>query len=178
MRAHSENTMPPSRIAGAFILLTFLAAGSAAAAPGQINQVDQVTQIGDGGQIAAATFDSPVAVAMVVAEVVKTPAPPRRGTLLLSLYVSLAGLNAYDAYSTTKGYSAGATETNSLLRAAASRPAVVWAIKGGITAGSIIVAERLWRTHHRVHAIGMMVLTNSLMAVVAARNSSVLRNQQ
>lgn len=170
--------MSPSRITGAFVLLTFIAAGSAAAAPGQINQADQLTQVGALGQTAAATSDAPVAAARAVAEVVKTPAPPGRGTLLPSLYVSLAGLNAYDAYSTTKGYSAGATETNNVLRAAASRPAVMWAIKGGITAGSIVVAERLWRTHHRVHAVGMMVLTNSLMTVVAVRNSSVLRNQQ
>src|SRR5205085_2217578 len=98
----------------------------------------------------------------IVARVVSVPAQPHRGALLPSLYVSLAGLNAYDAYSTTRGHKDGAAETNALLRGAASKPVVMWTIKGGITAASVIAAERMWRSHHRARAIGMMAITNSI----------------
>ena len=100
-----------------------------------------------------------------------------RGGVLPSLYVGLASLNAYDAYTTVKGLAAGAKETNGLMARATATPLAVWAIKGGVTAGSIFVSERLWRSHHRAEAIGMMVASNALMAAVGARNTSVLRNQ-
>ena len=101
-----------------------------------------------------------------------------RGSLLPSLYVSLAGLNAYDAYSTVKGVAQGATESNGLMRGAAGTPVAVLAIKGGVTAGSILVAERLWRSGRRAQAIGMMIASNAVMAAVGAHNNSVLRNQR
>lgn len=104
--------------------------------------------------------------------------PATRGSVLGSLYVSLAGLNAYDAYTTAKGVARGATESNGLIRGAAGTPVAVWAIKGGVTAGSILVAERLWRSGHRAQAIGMMIASNAVMAAVGVRNSSVLRNQR
>ena len=104
--------------------------------------------------------------------------PQRRGGLLPSLYVSLAGLNAFDAVTTLKGVSKGATEANALMRGAAGSPAAMWAIKGGVTAGSILMAEKMWRSGHRMQAIGMMVASNAVMAAVGARNASVLRNQR
>ena len=104
--------------------------------------------------------------------------PVTRGSLLPSLYVSLAGLNAYDAITTLKGVSQGAAEANGLMRGAAGSPAAMWAIKGGVTAGSILMAEKMWRSGRRVQAIGMMVASNAVMAVVGARNTSVLRNQR
>jgi hypothetical protein len=99
-----------------------------------------------------------------------------RGGMLSSLYVGLASLNAFDAYSTMKGVrtTLGA-EANPLLRGAAKTPAALWLVKGGVTAGSIVVAERLWRSHHRTQAIAMMVVSNGVMAMVAAHNASVLR---
>jgi len=104
--------------------------------------------------------------------------PATRGSLLPSLYVSLAGLNAYDAYTTVKGVARGATESNALMQGAAGTPAAMWAVKGGVTAGSIFVAERLWRSGHRAQAIGMMIASNAVMAAVGAHNSSVLRSQR
>jgi hypothetical protein len=116
--------------------------------------------------------------ATTISEKLVAPQGPDRGSLLPALYVGLAGLNAYDAYTTTKGVSAGANESNALLRAAAGSPAAIWAIKGGVTAGSILLSERLWRSGHRAQAIGMMVAANSVMAVVGARNQAVVRNQR
>src|SRR4051812_12017479 len=47
-----------------------------------------------------------------------------RGVLLPSLYVSLAGLNAFDAYTTGKGLQTGAgTEANGVMSGVARNPA-------------------------------------------------------
>ena len=98
-----------------------------------------------------------------------------RGAVLPSLYVSLAGLNALDAYTTSKGLALGAAEGNPLMRGVASSPAMLWAVKGGVTAGSVFLAERMWRKNNKVGAIAVMAVSNGMMAVVAARNASVIR---
>lgn len=103
---------------------------------------------------------------------------PSRGGLLPALYVSLAGLNAFDAYTTSKGLSLGASESNGVMKALAGNQAGLWAVKGGVTASSIFVAERLWRGNHKPQAIALMVITNGMMAAVSARNASVLRQQR
>jgi hypothetical protein len=104
------------------------------------------------------------------------PAAEERGAMLPALYAGLASLNAYDAYTTSRAVSAGvATEANPLLHGAVHNSLALWAIKGGVTAGSIVLAEHLWRTHHRAQAVAMMVVSNGVMAAVAARNTSVLR---
>lgn len=102
---------------------------------------------------------------------------PKRGAVLPVLYVSLAGLNAYDAYSTSVGVAAGAREANLLMGGLASNPAAFWATKGAVTAGSIVIAEQLWRKHRRVAAISMMAVSNGIMAMVAANNARVLGRQ-
>jgi hypothetical protein len=89
----------------------------------------------------------------------------------------LAGLNAVDAYTTMKGLSRGATEANPLMKTLTQHPAAFLAVKGGVTAGSILVAERLWRKGRRAQAVAVMVVSNGVMAAVAARNVSVLRQQ-
>ncbi len=100
-----------------------------------------------------------------------------RGTLLPSLYVSLAGLNAFDAYTTTVGVAKGATEANPLMRGVAGKPAAMWAVKGCVTAASIYMAERLWKKNRKVEAITVMAITNGMMAVVAARNAAVVNGR-
>ena len=101
-----------------------------------------------------------------------------RGSILPSLYVSLGALQAFDGYSTTTGLRRGATETNGMMKNVAGNPASMWIVKGGVTAVSIYAAERLWKRNRRVAAIATMVATNGLMAMVAARNASVLRAQR
>jgi hypothetical protein len=103
---------------------------------------------------------------------------PSRPGALPALYVGLAGLQAFDAYSTIVGVNRGAVESNGLMKSIAGNPAPVIAVKGGVTAASILVAERLWKKHRRVAAIVTMVATNGLMAAVAAHNASVLRAQR
>jgi hypothetical protein len=100
---------------------------------------------------------------------------PSRGAVLPSLYVSLAALNAFDAYATTTAVADGrAREANPLLRGAAGKPAVMWAVKGSATGATIFLAERLWRKNRRVEAIAVMLISNGMMSAVAARNAAVL----
>ena len=102
------------------------------------------------------------------------PARPERGAVLPLLYVGLAGLNAFDAYTTTVGLSSGAKEANPLLRSVAGNPVALWTVKAGATAGSIVIAERLWRQNRRMAAITMLLVSNGVLAAVSVRNASVL----
>ena len=101
-----------------------------------------------------------------------------RGSALPALYVSLAALQVVDGYTTTTGITRGAREANPLMPAVAGNTAAVWAVKGGVTLLSIYTAERLWKNHKRGQAIAMMLVSNGMMAAVAARNASVLRAQR
>jgi hypothetical protein len=106
------------------------------------------------------------------------PSVPARGLVLPALYVSFAGLNAYDAVSTTDALKHGAVEANPLLGGISGRPAALWLMKGGVTAASIFAAESMWRQGHRRQAIVLMIATNSIMAGVAAHNASVIRGMK
>ena len=132
----------------------------------------------------AATGEGVAAVPALAADVdwalpaVHIGAGASRGSILPSLYVSLGALQAFDGYSTTTGLRRGATEANGMMKNVAGNPAAMWIVKGGVTAVSIYAAERLWKQNRRVAAIATMVATNGLMAMVAARNASVLRVQR
>ena len=101
-----------------------------------------------------------------------------RGTALPVMYGMLVGLNAYDGWSTVKATRLGATESNPAVAGIASNATAMWAVKAGATAASIYAAERLWRRNRKTQAIITMVAVNSFMAVVAARNASVLRGMK
>ena len=99
--------------------------------------------------------------------------PADRGSLLPALYVSLAGLQAYDGYSTSRGLKSGASEANAVLGTVASHPAALWAVKGGTAFMSIYVAERLWRGHHRGQAMGPEERTGQRSRTAVAEASQV-----
>jgi hypothetical protein len=98
-----------------------------------------------------------------------------RGPALPGLYAGLAGLQALDIYTTSRGLAGGAREGNPLLRGVAGNPAAMLIVKGSVTAASIAVSERLWKQHRRRRAIATMIATNGIMAAVAARNLWLLR---
>jgi hypothetical protein len=104
-------------------------------------------------------------------------APARRPGSLASLYVSLAGLHAFDAYSTLKGVGRGAREANPLLQDAAKNPAVFWTLKAATTAVPLLVAEKLWKKN-RAGAVAVMAIANGMAVAVAANNAKVLRHQR
>jgi hypothetical protein len=97
-----------------------------------------------------------------------------RGALLPTLYGSLAALNAFDAFTTSKAIRSGSgVEANPLMQGVASNGAALWAVKGGVTAGSILLADRMWRNHNRVGAIATMIVSNAVMSAVAVNNARV-----
>ncbi|MBZ5556191.1 MAG: DUF5658 family protein [Acidobacteriia bacterium] len=100
-----------------------------------------------------------------------------RPAALSALYVSLAGLQAFDGYSTLQGVSRNAREGNALMQGAASHPAAFFAVKAVSAAVPMIIAERMWRTN-RVGAIVVMVLANGVAGAVAANNAHALHQQQ
>jgi uncharacterized protein DUF5658 len=104
--------------------------------------------------------------------------PLSRGAVLSTLYVSFAALQAYDAYSTMVGLRSGTVEANPVMSGVAGKTATLLAVKAGVTTATILVSERLWKQHRRAQAIAVMVMSNSLMATVAARNSAALRTQR
>jgi hypothetical protein len=93
-----------------------------------------------------------------------------RGPLLPALYVGLAGLNALDGISTMRGVANGAAEGNPMMRRAARNPAVMWSIKGGITAATIGVAESLWRQDRKAAAITTIVVSSAIAGFAATHN--------
>jgi hypothetical protein len=101
----------------------------------------------------------------------RTLASPSRPRVLTGLYVSLAGLNALDIYSTMRALDSGARELNPVM-GSAGHPGASFAIKAATTAGAIYLAEKLWK-RNRVAAIVTMVAVNAGTAAVVARN---LRN--
>jgi hypothetical protein len=103
------------------------------------------------------------------------PASVRRPAALPALYVSFVGLQVYDGYSTTVGMKQGAVESNPLMNDVARNPYALWAVKGGTTALSIYVTERLWKRGHRGQAVAVMAISNALMVAVSARNYSSTR---
>lgn len=123
-----------------------------------------------------------IAVAVVMFLMLSTPVraiasdePPTRPPILTPLYVGYASLQMLDGYVTRTGVAQGAAETNPLLAGLTGNAAAMWGIKGGATFASIYVAERLWRKHRRGEAIAVMIISNGVLAAVAARNVAVLR---
>jgi hypothetical protein len=99
-----------------------------------------------------------------------------RPALLPALYATSAALQGYDAYSTISALKSGGVEANPVMKTVVKNPAAFVAMKAGVTTASIMAAERLWKTNHRMGAIGLMVASNAMMGMVAAHNSQVLSN--
>lgn len=124
---------------------------------------------------------SPIADATLAAASTQTISEVRRGDIdaeptrgvLVPLYVSFASLQALDAYSTIHAMNHGAREMNPMMQGIASRPAALVAVKGGMAASTILIADKL-RTRSRTGAIVFMAAVNSLYATVVANNYSTI----
>jgi hypothetical protein len=103
--------------------------------------------------------------------------PAARPGALAGLYVSLAGLQAFDAYTTSRGLAGGAREANPLMQGAVNNPAMFWTLKAATTAVPMIMAERMWKKN-RVKAIVAMAVANGVAVAVAANNARVLGRQR
>lgn len=99
-----------------------------------------------------------------------------RPSMLPALYATSAALQGFDAYSTLTALKNGGREANPLMKGITKSPVAFVAMKAGVTMASIMASEQLWKTHHRVGAIGLMVASNLMMGVVAKHNAQVLSN--
>jgi hypothetical protein len=102
-----------------------------------------------------------------------------RPAALPALYVSYAAFQAFDAYSTEHALARGAREANPLMQPVVANRTAFWAVKATATLATIAAAEHLWRhKRNRKAAIAVLVASNAVAAVVAARNASVLRSMR
>jgi hypothetical protein len=99
---------------------------------------------------------------------------PKQRALVLSLYAANAALHGYDLYSTRTALSRGGAEANPFMSSATKHFGAFTLVKAGAATLTIVTAERLWRRKRRGPAIGLMILSNGLMSVVALHNRSVL----
>jgi hypothetical protein len=134
---------------------------------------------------------TPASVSGAVANVAAASAPSARGRRVVEqhgpgsaathpaalplLYGTYAGLQAFDGYSTLHGLSRGARESNGAVRGVTSNPAAFWTLKAAAATGPILLAEQMWRSHHRVGAVVLMIAANGIATAVAVNNARVLR---
>jgi hypothetical protein len=127
--------------------------------------------------LADAADDNPAALASetptitISLPIVKVP--EARPAILPALYVSLAGLQAFDIYSTRAGLARGAAEVNPLVAPVAGDTTGMIVLKTVSTGTTIMLTEHLWH-RNRTAAILTMVAANSVMALIAANNARVL----
>ncbi len=98
----------------------------------------------------------------------------RRPMLLPALYASFAALQVMDFVTTRQGLANGAREANPLMQGVAGNSAALFAVKAAGAAGSIFLAEKMWK-RNPVGAIAMMVAMNSVYGIVVGHNYSVVR---
>ena len=103
----------------------------------------------------------------------ETPRAARRPAALPIFYASLAALQTFDGYSSTRALAGGAHEANPFLKHIVNQPIAFWSVKAAMTVGPALAAERMWK-HHKAAAIALMAVSNGVMAVVAAQNARTL----
>lgn len=127
---------------------------------------------------AAADEAAPAAAAAAPAPAIAVPArisqSLNRPAFLPALYASYAALQAFDVYSTRQALGRGAREVNPLMREVVGNPGAFVALKAGLAVGTILAADRLWKTN-KPAAIVVMLASNGVAALVAARNTRTLR---
>jgi hypothetical protein len=141
-----------------------------------------------GGSVGASTADAPVLIAtavtaapapvVVVHSLRAAPAPEAwtvdrpasgRPKALPAMYAALGAMQAFDVYSTRRALTSGAVEANPLMRGAAKSSGTMLAVKALSTAGTILIAERMWKKN-RTGAVILLAVVNGATAAVAVRN--------
>src|SRR5918993_4904654 len=75
-----------------------------------------------------------------------------------TLYTSFGLLQALDAHSTSRALASGAVESNGLVAGIADRPILLMGAKTAVTAGTIVLMERLRKRHPKAAMLTMMAL--------------------
>jgi hypothetical protein len=130
----------------------------------------------------------PAGVVPVKAEATEADAPgfvrrsldngQHRPTLLPALYVVQGALQAMDAHSTYSAISGGAHEANPLMKGVVGNKGAMMAVKAGVAASTIWMAESMWKRGNRLGAIVTMIAANSVTGFVVAHNYKLARQLQ
>jgi hypothetical protein len=96
-----------------------------------------------------------------------------RPAALPAFYASLAALQLFDGYSTTRALAGGAREANPVMKGVVTRPVVFWSVKAAMAVAPTLAADRMWK-RNKAGAIAVMVVSNGMMAAVAAHNAKTL----
>jgi hypothetical protein len=114
----------------------------------------------------AQRLDAAQRIAPVTSSYVSTA---KRPAALPALYATLGVMQAWDAYSTSAALKSGATEANPMAAPFVHNSGSMVGLKVAATAGTILFAERMWKTN-KVAAIAMMVAINGATAAVSMHN--------
>jgi hypothetical protein len=101
--------------------------------------------------------------------------PLERPALLPALYVAQGALQAMDVHSTYSAISGGAREANPVMRNVVGNKGAMVAVKAGVAASTIWLAESMWKRGNRVGALITMIAANSVTGVIVAHNYKLAR---
>jgi Domain of unknown function (DUF5658) len=99
----------------------------------------------------------------------------RRPTLLPALYVAQGALQAMDAHSTYAAINRGAHEANPVMKNVVGNRGAMLAMKAGVAASTIWMAESMWKRGNRIGAVMTMIAANSVTGFVVAHNYRLAR---
>jgi Domain of unknown function (DUF5658) len=101
--------------------------------------------------------------------------PQGRPTLLPALYVAQGALQAMDVHSTYSAIDGGAHEANPVMKNVVGNKSAMVAVKAGVAASTIWLAESMWKRGNRVGALITMIAANSVTGVIVAHNYKLAR---
>ena len=101
---------------------------------------------------------------------------PQRPPVLPAMYAAQIALQALDVHSTYSAIDKGAQEANPLMKGVVENKGAMLAVKAGVAAGTIFLAEKMWKRGSRTGAIVTMLVVNSVTAMVVANNYKVASN--
>ena len=162
---------------GAALVVTLVVGASPAAAAAQIivgSPSVSMPPSEDAADSSSIDPGSPILAAPETHLELAQPTKSRPRGVLVPLYVSFAALQALDVHSTLRAVDAGGVEQNPFLKGLVNQPAALIALKGGVAASTILIADRL-QHHNRIGAIVAMTALNSVYATVVAHNYRTVR---
>ena len=93
--------------------------------------------------------------------------------VLSALYASQIALQVLDAHSTYSAIDRGGVEVNPLMKNVVGNKGTMLAVKAGVAASVIVLAERMWKRGSRTGAVVVMLIANGVTAAVVASNYKV-----
>jgi hypothetical protein len=96
----------------------------------------------------------------------------KRSSVMTTLYVWTAGMQVLDTHSTLTAHQYGLEERNPLMRELAKSPPAFIAVKAGVTAGVIYLADKSAK-HNKVATIVALVGANVAYAFIVSHNYKI-----